>query len=336
MPMTWDILSHDWAVHLLQQHLRSSQQTHAYLFCGASGVGRRTLALRFAQALNCENPPEAAGVCGACRACTLTRRMEHPDLAVVEAEQEGGMIRVEQVRELLRSLSLAPYEARYRVALLLRFHEANANSQNALLKTLEEAPPRVILLLTADTPESLLPTISSRCEILRLRPMPVAQLAETLETQRGIPAEKARLLAHLAAGRVGGAIRLHENPELIQRRLNWQIDLFNLLGEKQRRRFAYAEAFTKDRQRARHNLRPLLQTWQSLWRDALLTASESTAPLINLDCVEQIRRLAASLGVDQIQAALQGLQGGLQMLDSNANSRLLLEVLLLDLPCLQA
>ncbi len=330
--MTWNIISHEWAVRLLQQHLRSSQQTHAYLFCGAPGVGRRTLALRFAQALNCSNPPEPAAVCGNCRACTLTRRMQHPDLSVVEAEQEGGMIRVEQVRELQRSLSLAPYEARYRVALLLRFHEANANAQNALLKTLEEAPPRVILLLTADTPESLLPTISSRCEILRLRPMPLTQLAGALERHHEIPAEKARLLAHLAAGRVGDALRLHQNPERMQRRLDWQNDLLTLLSENQRRRFAYAEAFTKDRQRARYNLRPLLQAWQSLWRDALLAASGSTAPLINLDYEAQVRRLAASLGNHPIQSALQGLQEGLQMLESNINARLLLEVMLLDLP----
>ncbi|MDP2400890.1 MAG: DNA polymerase III subunit, partial [Actinomycetota bacterium] len=242
--MSWDILHHEWAVRMLQQHIRHSQLKHAYLFTGPPGVGRRTLALRFCQALNCINPPVPGEACGVCRACTLTMRMQHPDLALVEAEREGGVIRVEQARELQRSLSLSPYEARYRVALLLRFHEANHNTQNALLKTLEEPPERVILLLTADTPESLLATISSRCEILRLRPMPLPRLAELLETRHGIPSAEARLLAHLAAGRVGVAIRYHESPELNQRRLGWLEDIYQLLRENQRQRFAFAEATT--------------------------------------------------------------------------------------------
>ena len=111
--------------------------------------------------------------------------MQHIDLSVVQAEREGGILKVEQVRELQQTLSLMPYEAAYRVALLLRFQEANANAQNALLKTLEEAPARVVLLLTADSPESLLPTIASRCEVLRLRPLAVERLESELLARRG-------------------------------------------------------------------------------------------------------------------------------------------------------
>ncbi len=118
--------------------------------------------------------------------------MQQADLHIVAPETEGGMIKVDQIRDLQRSLILSPYEAKYRIALLLNFHQANANAQNALLKTLEEAPRKVILLLTADSAESLLPTISSRCEILRLRPTGIDSLAAALEERWQVsPAEGA-------------------------------------------------------------------------------------------------------------------------------------------------
>ena len=174
------IHGHEWAETLLQHQIASGQVRHAYLFTGPDGVGRRSLALRFAQAVNCTNPPAPGKACGACRTCTHTERMQQVDLSIIQSETPGAMIKVDQIRTLQHSLSLSPYEARYRIALLLDFEAANANAQNALLKTLEEAPDKVILVITASSAEELLPTIVSRCEQLRLRPLPVEKLAEIL------------------------------------------------------------------------------------------------------------------------------------------------------------
>ena len=179
--MSWNLIGHDWAAKILKQHLKKGDLHHAYLFTGAPGVGRRSLALEFAQAINCTQPPSPGEACGTCSICKQIARMQQADLHIIAPEIEGGMIKVDQIRELQRSLILSPYEAKYRIALLLNFHRANANAQNALLKTLEEAPRKVILLLTADSAESLLPTISSRCEILRLRPTGIDSLAAALE-----------------------------------------------------------------------------------------------------------------------------------------------------------
>ena len=237
-------LGHQWAVDLLAEHAAHGGLRHAYLFTGPSGVGRRTLALRLAQAVNCLQPPVPGQPCGTCSACTRLEKMQHPDLAMIQAEQAGGTLKVDQVRELQRSLSLAPYEAKYRVALLLRFEEAHASAANALLKTLEEPAPKVLLLLTAESVESLLPTIVSRCEVLRLRPLPVADAAEGLQ-RWGIPAAEAQLLAHLSGGRPGYARRLHEHPELLEQRQGWLNELVSLLGSSRVERFAYARAAAK-------------------------------------------------------------------------------------------
>jgi DNA polymerase-3 subunit delta' len=247
---------------------------------------------------------------------------------VIQAENKGGILKVEQVRSLQRSLALAPYEAAYRVALLLRFEEANPNAQNALLKTLEEPNPRVVLLLTADSPEHLLPTVASRCEILRLRPLKLEVLAEALHARWGVEKGQARLLAHLSAGRPGLARKLADDPQILEKRQGWLKDLTRLLGANRRERFAFAEGLAKDKDQ----LRQALQTWMTFWRDLLLCASRADAPLVNIDWEKELRSLAAKIGLPAARASLAALESGLGKLDANVNPRLLVEVLLLDWP----
>ena len=159
MTANWNLIGNEWAVDMLKKHVTRDTTRHAYLFVGPPGLGRRTLALRFAQALNCQSPVEPGMPCGQCRDCRQIDAMQHADLAIVQSESEGAVLKVDQIREARRTLVLKPYQARYRVALFLRFQEANDNAANALLKTLEEAPSYAVLILTADTPEQLLPTI---------------------------------------------------------------------------------------------------------------------------------------------------------------------------------
>src|SRR5262245_8375088 len=133
----WNILGHEWAVDMLRKHVTDNTTRHAYLFAGPPGVGRRTLALRFAQALNCTQSKEPGVPCDTCRYCKQIEAMQHPDLIVTQADSDGGILKVDQVREARRALTFKPYQSKYRLALFLRFQEANDNAANALLKTLE-------------------------------------------------------------------------------------------------------------------------------------------------------------------------------------------------------
>ena len=326
--MNWDLLGHDWAVDLLREHVVKGRLRHAYLFTGPQGVGRRTLALRLAQAINCPQPPSPGEPCRTCRTCKQIEQMQHPDLSIVQAEVEGGTLKVEQVRELQRSLSLTPYEARYRVAILLRFEEANPSASNALLKTLEEPAPQVVLILTAESAEALLPTIVSRCEVLRLRPSPVEQVSQALQVRPGMTAEQADLLAHIAAGRVGYALRLSETPELLEQRRAWLDDHQRLLAASRVERFAYAEAIAKDKDA----LRRALLTWLSLWRDVLLRAAGASAALTNPDRQPDIDALSERIALPDALRVVTAIEHTQDLLDRNVNTRLAAEVLLMDLP----
>ncbi len=324
----WNLLGHEWAVDLLRGHLVNERIRHAYLITGPQGVGRRTLALRFAQAINCPQPPEPGIPCGVCRTCRLLNTMQHPDLSVVQAEKIGGNLKVDQIRELHRALALTPYEAQYRIALLLRFEEANPSAANALLKTLEEPPSQVVMILTAQDPEILLPTIVSRCEAIRLRPSSINQVTSGLQQAFDIPSQEARLLAHISGGRPGYALNHHHYPELIEDRQICLTDLQTLLSAGRVERFAYAEKVAKDR----NHLEQILQVWVSFWRDVMLTAAGASTPITNLDMKAEIHALAQILDLTQAQNLVSFHEKSQQRLQRYVNARLTLEVLMLELP----
>ena len=334
--MTWNLIGHQWAVHLLQGHIRRGRVRHAYLFTGPRGVGRRTLALRFAQALNCPTPKAPGVPCGTCHVCRQIARQQHPDLFVVRAETEGGTLKVDQVRALQRQLALSAHEGAYRIALLLRFEEAHPSAANALLKTLEEPPDHVVLLLTAESAESLLPTIVSRCEVVRLRPVPQRELAEALQAHYSLPTEQAHLLAALSHGRPGLALRWQAHPETLAQRRDHLDTLTELLRADLLSRFAWAEKWIKAQERAASALRGLLLTWLDLWRDVLLRAANPAALIANLDREALVDTLARHLSLPEVHAVLQQLQQTLEDVERHINPRLALEVLLLDLPVLPA
>ena len=327
----WGLLGHEWAVEMLKQHLSRDSVRHAYLFTGPPGLGRRSLALRFAQALDCPNPPAPGEACRKCKTCQQIERMQYADLAVIQAEKEGGTLKVEQIRSVRQSLSLKPYQGKYRLALFLRFQEANANAANALLKTLEEAPAHVILLLTADTVEQLLPTITSRCEILRLRPLPVERVERYLK-ERGAEAESARLLAHISSGRPGYALRLMADKEALDFRQKRLGEIQSLLKSNRRGRFAYAEKLTERKYEARERFRETLLLWLSFWRDVLMRTAGSETPLTNVDFSGAVDALAERLTLAEVRKLVSDGEGAIDKLERNVNARLLAEVTLLDWP----
>lgn len=323
----WAILGHDWAVEMLTNHITRAGLRHAYLFTGPDGVGRSALALRLAQALHCPTPLAPGIPCQNCRTCRQVQAGQHPDLMLIQAESEGATLKVEQVREVQRFLSLRPYQSPFKIVIFLRFQEANASAQNALLKTLEEAPAYALLLLTADNAEQLLPTIVSRCEVMRLRPLSAAAVTEFLR-ERGLSPERAALLGHLSGGRPGYALRLSQDEKALAFRAEKLDDLQQLLVARRRERFAYAEKLAKEKD----VFRQTLLLWLLYWRDVMLQASGAQAELTNADRAAEIADLAYRLGLNQARQLTGGMEIAIERLEKNVNARLLAEVTLMDWP----
>jgi DNA polymerase-3 subunit delta' len=330
--MPWNVIGHEWAVEMLQRDVAQDRARHAYLLTGPAGIGKRTLAADFARALLCQaaDPP-----CGQCRSCQLAARGRHPDLLTVEPVMSGKSVRtvkikIEPVRQMINDLALKPVEARRRVARLLRFDSANGESMNAFLKTLEEPPGQTVILVTAERADDLLPTIVSRCAVVPLRPLPLETVRSALITNWLVPAERADLLAHLAQGRLGWAVRMHADDAALAARQQALDDLSTLLAASRVARFAYAERLAKETSTDR--IQETLDLWQSLWRDVLLAGAGAPSPLANPDREAEVHRLAQAVAPAAAREVMLGLRRTAGLLEQNANARLALEVCLLDWP----
>ena len=217
--MNWQTIGNEKATGALRRALDGSRLPHALLIAGPEHVGKMSLALDLASALNCTGDEKP---CGECAGCSRTRRGLHTDIHVVGLQMAAGgarsrtLIGVDQVREVQREVALAPFEGGCRVVIFDGAELLSEEAANSLLKTLEEPPPGVYLLLLTPKPEALLPTVVSRCQTVDLKPVPSDIIAAHLVERLGMDADDADRAARLSGGRPGWAIRAAEDPELLE------------------------------------------------------------------------------------------------------------------------
>ncbi len=205
-----DCIGHQQSITFLQSAVTHERLAHAYLFHGEDAIGKRLTAIRLAQALNCDQPPEADGLdsCGVCRSCQQIEARTHPDFFVIEPdpEQATQQIKIEQIREIEHQIMYRPLIGERKICLINDADHMTIGAANALLKTLEEPPAHSLFLLISSRPAALPATIRSRCQALRFTTPARTQVEAALILKREIPPADARFLAIVSEGRLGEAL----------------------------------------------------------------------------------------------------------------------------------
>lgn len=200
------VVGQEKAVRLVSRSLQSERVPHAFIFKGPDGVGKQLFGRGLAAALNCRDLSDVYA-CGQCSSCKKFLAGSHPDSVVISPDK--GMIKINQVREMIKLLDFPPYESRWRIVVLEDVHTMRQEAANSLLKTLEEPPAGNVLILTADISRELLTTISSRCQVVPFYGLKPDEAAEILCTHEpDMDQGTAHLLARLSEGSPGKGLEL--------------------------------------------------------------------------------------------------------------------------------
>lgn len=331
----WQVIGQTRALSLLKRGLEAGSLAHAYLFVGPAHVGKMALAVNLAQALNCEaaQPP-----CGQCLSCQKIASGKHADIQTIGLEQGSSIevrpraeIGIDEIRQLQHSANLPPFEGRCKVFIIDGAELLSTEAANCLLKTLEEPVGKVVFVLLA-TNEQLLPaTVVSRCQRVELLPMAAAEVEAALKKNWGIEPQKARLLGRLSHGCLGWAVRAKDNGLLSQRaeRLDELIDIIHADYEG---RFAGAAQLAAEFAQNREMVQEKLALWLDWWRDLMLVKAGSIDLITNVDQEATLSEMARAYSLAQIRRAIENIRVACAELRLNANPRLVLEVLMLNLP----
>ena len=332
----WRTIGHDKALNVLRRSLDAGRLSHAYLLAGPRHVGKMTLAMDLARAVNCL---EGQVPCDRCLQCRRIDRRLHADVRVVavEADETGEgrgrvAIGINRVLEVQRDASLKPYEGRCRVFIFDGAEHLSEEAANALLKTLEEPPDQVVLLLLTADAGALLPTLVSRCQVLELRPVPSSLIAAELEVHHDVDAARADEIARLSNGRPGWAVNAAAAPEILEAMNEKLRELQDLVAGGLEERFAYAASLASTTARNRDAGRQELATWLAWWRDVMLVNQRVPEFVTQSSDMERLQAVAGALSSPQVARAIDAVNETMENLDRNANPRLALESLMLALP----
>ncbi len=349
-PSGWPVIGHDQPVKILRRSLTTGRLSHAYLFTGPEGVGKRTVALALAMTVNClgEAPagqPWPDTPCMLCPSCARIMRGAHPDVAEISLDTQARFqgdsgkkgapareLKIDVVRDMQGNIGLNPHTARRKVYLIGDADRLNEEASNCLLKTLEEPPEHSMLVLLAPDEESVLPTISSRCVQIQFRPLSKSLVASSLAEVWGAEEEQAETLAALSGGRLGYAVELLGNEQALARRRAALEEAALLTGAPVLDRIEAAAKYAKRYTDARSELYEMLDEWETWWRDVMVVKAGAADLAVSVDQLTSLNSIARRTPVERAARAVRLIQQTRQQLLENVNPRLALEALTLGLP----
>ena len=321
--MEQPIVGHEQIITQLHHAIQSNRIAGAYLFAGATGVGKEAIAIHFAKSINCLESGDNA--CGTCISCRKADVGNHPDTQVVSPS--GAWIRIDQIRELQKRIVYRPLEGMRKIVILREAERMNLEAANCLLKTLEEPPAESVLILLTANLDALLPTIRSRCQIIKFNPLPPNELAVYLNERFHLGEREALSVATLAGGAIGKALthlKSHDAEEFeANQHVNEEIPEI-LTGTDRLAAFRIAEHFSENPDELDN-----LVTW---YRDLLLLHQNAPTDLLtHIYHVDALKHLVPRYSRYRLQSAIKIIFETKNALGRNINATLALEVMTLKL-----
>ena len=334
----WQVVGQDRAISLLQRSLEKEALAHAYLLVGPSHVGKMTLALDLAKAINCD---AAAPPCGECTACRRIASGKHADVQIIGLAGDGDSaevgsqteISIDQIRQMQHSACLPPFEGRYKVFIIEGAELLSNEAANCLLKTLEEPEEKVVFLLLTAREELLPATIVSRCQRLELPPLAVGEVEAALNSRWAVEQERARLLARLCHGRLGWALLAAPDDSWLKERVERMEQLLGVIDTAgYEGRLEYAVQLAAQFNKNRGSVQEILDLWLDWWHDLLLVKIGCVEAITNVDVSAVLEQRAKDYSLAEIKSFISAIQSVGNQLKQNANPQLVFEVLMLSIP----
>ena len=334
-----DIIAQEIAVRALRSSIRRERVAHAYLFAGPRSSGKTTAALAFAAALNCANPAPDGDACGLCMSCVRIEGGTDADVRVISPA--GDQTKIEQMQEMIRSLSFAPLSGRYRVFVIEQADTLNPHSENCILKILEEPPPYAVLVLLSSNPNSLLPTIRSRCRTVRFRRAANSEVEKAVRERYNLPEEEARMIAACSQGLLGRAFTMASGGGFVEERRIVLQGLKEFLASPPITAIRTAEQLVdistpkKNDPDERTRVRRLTEMLDHIlsWYDDLLSLKirEREGIVTNADYIGDLKRLYGRYSAGRLRRALRTIMDTRRWIEGNVTPQLALENMFLDL-----
>ena len=321
-----EIIGHEDIVEYLQNSLRNRKVSHAYIFNGEDGSGKNMLAGAFAKALECE--AGYGDACNMCRSCMQFDSGSHPDIRYVSHEKPD-IISVDEIREQVdRDVIIKPYSSKYKIYIIDEAEKLPERSQNALLKTIEEPPAYVVIMLLVNNAQALLPTVRSRCISLDLRAVDTDKICDYLMKELRLPDYQARLCAAYAQGNVGRA-KAMASSDRFDALNTFVIDLLKRLGEMDVYEIVFAIQEMMTYKSDIYDMIDLMEVW---YHDVLiLKATNDTNHIVYRDEFRALNRKAVSSSYEGLENIMEALEKAKVRLRANVNFETAMELMLLTM-----
>lgn len=321
-----DVVGHKNIIEYIQNAVDANKVSHAYILNGESGSGKKMLATLFAETLLCEE--QGSSPCNKCHSCKQADSGNHPDVIWVQHEKPNT-ISVDDIRtQLNNDIEIKPYQGPYKIYIVPEADLMTTQAQNALLKTLEEPPEYAVIFLLTENAEKLLPTITSRCVMLKLRNIRDKLIRKYLMEKLEIPDYKADICTAFAQGNMGKAIMLAQSEHFGEIR-DEVVQLLKYIHDME---ISEIEKAIKRCQAYKLEINDYLDIIMIWYRDVLLyKATKDVNEIVFKDQVSSIKEQATRSSYEGIELILESLEKAKTRLDANVNFELVMELLCLTI-----